>query len=313
MQILTTVIPVYNGEKFLAETLQSVGRQTRRPDRLIVLDNCSTDGSRRIVEQFNDMPCEWRQNEKNLGLFGNLNRALAFSNNTQYLHILHADDLIKPDFYSRMLSAMEAISGRALAYCQTEFIDENSAPTKLLTIKATTAKGIKTVAEFLTARSELQPILCPAVLLKTAGQPPPCQFRMDMPQIADLVFWAEWATFCEQIVELPDLLADYRLHTSNETRRNETQLQTWMLDEWKAMQMIESFRQGSGFSRWLHGQKLRLIFAARSYDKVKIMRGQQPEFARKIHVTASELIPLPHWLLGKAAIGFRDTLRHFRN
>src|SRR5689334_20090773 len=47
---LTTIIPVFNGEKHLAATLQSVAAQTRRPDRLIVLDNCSTDGTRRVVE-----------------------------------------------------------------------------------------------------------------------------------------------------------------------------------------------------------------------------------------------------------------------
>ncbi|MDB6123139.1 MAG: hypothetical protein JWQ71_2132 [Pedosphaera sp.] len=313
MQQLTTVIPVYNGEKFLKETLQSVARQTHRPDRLIILDNCSTDGTRKIVEQFTELPCEWRQNEKNLGLFGNLNRALEFSNTTQYLHILHADDLIRPEFYSRMLRAMEAIPGRGLAYCQSEFIDENGAPTRLIAIKATTPKGIKNISQFLTARSELQPILFPSVLLKTAGQPTPCQFRMDLPQIADLVFWAEWATHCEQVIELPDLLTDYRLHTSNETRRNETMLQPWMLDEWKAMQIIESFRQTKGFSGWLHLQKLRIIFAGRSYDKVNIMKDLNPEFARQIHRTALELIPTPHWLLGKLALGFRNLFHYLRD
>jgi glycosyltransferase involved in cell wall biosynthesis len=312
MQKLITVIPVYNGERYLAETLQSVARQTRRPDRLIVIDNCSTDGTQKIVEEFKEIPCEWRQNERNLGLFGNCNRALEFAVETEYLHILHADDLLKPDFYLRMLSAMEVADGRALGYCQTSFIDENGAPTHLVTIEATTFKGVKNIPEFLSARAELRPLLFPAILLKTAGQPAPCQFRMDMPQIADLVFWAEWATHCSRVTELPDLLAEYRLHTANETRRNETKLQAWVLDEWKAMQIIENFRGNSGVVRWLREQKLRWIFAARSWDKVNIMRSLHPEFALEIRRAIPKLIPLPHSLLGKLAIGFRNALHYIR-
>ena len=126
MQRVTTVIPVYNGERHLAETLQSVARQNRRPDRLVVIDNCSTDGTKKIVEAFKEMPCEWRQNEKNLGLFGNCNRALEFAAETDYLHILHADDVLKPDFYGHLIQSAGEVHGRALLYCQCEFIDEQS-------------------------------------------------------------------------------------------------------------------------------------------------------------------------------------------
>ena len=73
---VTTIIPVHNGEKFLRATLQSVADQTRRPDRLIVVDNCSTDGTEKIVREFTAMKCEWFRNPTNLGLFGNMNRAL---------------------------------------------------------------------------------------------------------------------------------------------------------------------------------------------------------------------------------------------
>jgi glycosyltransferase involved in cell wall biosynthesis len=52
MSQLVTVIPVYNGERFLEATLESVANQTRRPDRVIIPDNCSTDGTRRIALAF---------------------------------------------------------------------------------------------------------------------------------------------------------------------------------------------------------------------------------------------------------------------
>ena len=52
---VTTVIPVYNGEKFLRPTLESIAKQSKRPDRLVLLDNCSTDGTEKIIREFTGM------------------------------------------------------------------------------------------------------------------------------------------------------------------------------------------------------------------------------------------------------------------
>src|SRR5436190_24050352 len=71
---LITIVPVYNGEKFIRQTLDSLANQTLRPERVIVLDNCSTDGTERIVREFQPIKCEWIRNPTNLGLFGNFNR-----------------------------------------------------------------------------------------------------------------------------------------------------------------------------------------------------------------------------------------------
>src|SRR5438094_5172303 len=91
---IVTTIPVKNGEKFILRTLQSLARQKRPPDRVIVLDNWSTDDTRDVVKNFNDIAVEFVQNDSDLGVFGNLNRCLDFARETEYLHILHADDCI---------------------------------------------------------------------------------------------------------------------------------------------------------------------------------------------------------------------------
>src|ERR1700761_7077023 len=99
---ILTAIPVRNGEQFITETLESVARQTRRPDRVVVLDNHSTDRTEEIVRNFKGIACEFIRNPKDLGLFGNFNRCLDFAAETEYLHILHADDTISPEFYEVM-------------------------------------------------------------------------------------------------------------------------------------------------------------------------------------------------------------------
>src|SRR5258708_3354773 len=123
---IITVIPVFNGEKFILQTLESVAAQTLRPDRLVVIDNCSTDNTEKIVKEFTSLKCEWQRNPTNLGLFGNCNRALEFAEETDYLHILHADDLIEPKYYETMVKNLESCDGFGLGYCLDERIDEEN-------------------------------------------------------------------------------------------------------------------------------------------------------------------------------------------
>jgi len=80
---ILTAVPVWNGEQFIEQTLDSIARQTLRPDRVVVLDNCSTDRTEEIARSFKGITCEFIRNPTNLGLFGNFNRALGFSDQTE--------------------------------------------------------------------------------------------------------------------------------------------------------------------------------------------------------------------------------------
>src|SRR5947209_3469756 len=120
---ITTTIPVRNGQEFIVQTLESLARQTRRPDRVIVLDNLSTDNTRSLVEGFKELPIEFIRNPKDLGTFGNFNRCLDFATETDYLHILHADDCIAPGFFEIMTGHLADCNGRGMAWCLDERID----------------------------------------------------------------------------------------------------------------------------------------------------------------------------------------------
>ena len=306
MNTLTTIVPVYNGQAFIARTLQSIARQTRRPDRLVVLDNCSTDETRQIVAGFREMPCEWRQNEQNLGLFGNLNRALDFAPQTEYLHLLHADDLIKPDFYQRCTAPLASLTGRALIYCGTELIDENDRVISPPRTAPAAAPLMISIKKFIAAQTELRNFYFPSVLLKTADQPSPCQFHPNIPQLADQLFWAEWAAHCERVAEVREVLCQYRVHPGNDTKRNIASLQSWVTDEWRVMQLIAELLGETGLRRWLRRQKLQTLFAARSHVKLKMVKSTAPEFAAEIQRVTREVVTPWQWHLGGLAVRLRD-------
>lgn len=311
MPTLTTVIPVYNGARFIPATLRSVAAQTRRPDRVIVLDNGSTDGTREAAFSVPELVPEWRVNERNLGMFGNMNRALDLAGDTDLLHLLHADDLIQPGFYARMEQALAGLSGRSLAYCVSEFVDEHGNPGRLGRRVRTAFEDAQEVARFLELRAELRPIVCPSVVLRTARQPAPVRFREDMPQLADLVFWAEWVAAAGQVVNIPDVLARYRVHPASATRANAARLQAYVLDEWKAMEIVSALLPRGALAAALRREKRRLIFAARSVDKVRMAR-DEPRLAGEIRAAAMPICGRRWWYPAKFLVGLRVALHYLR-
>lgn len=306
--MLTTIVPVYNGERYLPATLQCLAAQTRRPDRIIVLDNCSTDQTQSIVRNFSALKCEWRQHERNIGLLANLNHALRFAAETQVLHLLMADDLVKPTFYERLLAALAAAPGHSLAYSFHEDIDLAGGvigPAKRQ--PAGGPAGAVRKSSFLGRQAGLNTVLLPGVVFKTDYQLPVCEFR-EFPQIADCLFLAEWAAQCRQIVAVPEYLCQYRLHPFNATSSNIHNLQSWVLDEWRVMQMILPWIEENATIHWLRGQKLACLFAARSWVKVDMMRRIKPEYAFQIQATMRQTVgPIPA-LLGWLALRGRDAL-----
>ena len=178
MAVITTVIPVYNGEPHITEALYSLARQRRRPDRVVVLDNCSTDRTREMVTGFKGLRCEYRLNERNLGLFGNHNRALELAAETDYLHFLHTDDVLLPDFCARTIEMLNNVEGRGMSWCQAEFIDERGEPLPPIIPPISGSPERVSLDDFLKERTQLRAdIFVSGTMIKTNRQPIPCRFR----------------------------------------------------------------------------------------------------------------------------------------
>jgi glycosyltransferase involved in cell wall biosynthesis len=301
---LLTVIPVYNGEPFIAQTLESIARQTLRPDRVVVLDNCSTDRTAEIVKNFAGLRCELIRNERNLGLFGNLNRSLDFSSQTEFLQILHADDTIEPRFYEVMTRVLADCPGRGMAWSLDERIDENN---HHLSFSGQSDGKVEVLERdvFLQRKAELSNQSFCAVLLKTAGEPAPCRFREDFPILGDTIFWAAYGLHCQRIVHVHEALAKYRWHGSNQTVFLAPGLEPLIFDEWRTMETNELLR-GKG---WSLARKLKLkgLFAVRSGIKAKRVRQNgNAQYAREIAQAARSITGWPLWLAGRVLVEMRE-------
>jgi glycosyltransferase involved in cell wall biosynthesis len=97
---VTIAIPVYNGEKYIAEALQSIVNQSVKVDQITICDNCSTDGTMEIAGKFKkdhpDFNVDIVRNDSNLGYQRNFNKCMELAK-TDYVLLLAADDLLKKE------------------------------------------------------------------------------------------------------------------------------------------------------------------------------------------------------------------------
>lgn len=92
--VVSVCMPLYNTERYLAEAIEGVLRQTHRNLELIICDNCSTDRSIEIVERFarTDPRVRLVRNRRNLGYAGNLHKVMSLAQG-EFLIVHCADDL----------------------------------------------------------------------------------------------------------------------------------------------------------------------------------------------------------------------------
>jgi len=110
---VSAIIPVFNGEKYLAEAIQSVLGQSLAPLELLIVDDGSTDGSVEVAEGFGSQVRILRQNH--LGSSAARNYGVERSQG-EYLAFLDADDRWLPEKLEKQIKALEQDPGAQMAF-----------------------------------------------------------------------------------------------------------------------------------------------------------------------------------------------------
>ncbi len=125
---VSLIVHTYNHEPFVDECLDSVSRQTFRDFEVVILDDCSTDGTvERIRAWLPKAPVEVRLvvNPRNLGLCVSRNLALGFCRG-EFLSILSGDDYYAPDKIERQYEFFQTLDERVAAvFSQMRAITED--------------------------------------------------------------------------------------------------------------------------------------------------------------------------------------------
>ena len=124
--LVSVVMPVYNGELFLAEAIESILTQTHSDLELIVVDDCSTDGSAAIVREYanRDQRVRLVQHDRNRGSGPARNSGIAVSRG-EYIAAMDSDDISLPQRLEKQAAFLQANPdiGVVAAYLQTAAAD----------------------------------------------------------------------------------------------------------------------------------------------------------------------------------------------
>lgn len=117
-------VPVYNGEKYLAEALDSILNQTYQNWECNIINNCSTDNTEKIAREYvlKDNRFKLFTYKEFFPIVQNWNRTvLHISENARYYKILQADDWIDNAFLEKMVGVMEEFP--SVGVCSSYRID----------------------------------------------------------------------------------------------------------------------------------------------------------------------------------------------
>lgn len=121
---VSIICPSYNCEKYISETLHSIFSQTFNDYEILIVDDCSTDNTVKIISGLNDSRIKLFVNEKNMGAAYCRNLALKQANG-EYIAFLDSDDLWFPTKLEEQIEFMEK-NHYDFSYTCYDEIDENS-------------------------------------------------------------------------------------------------------------------------------------------------------------------------------------------
>jgi glycosyltransferase involved in cell wall biosynthesis len=138
---VAVLIPLYNHERYIGAALESLRVQTRPPDRVLVLDDGSTDGSLGAIFHATLSTPRLRREEEssiqtrtdilfqsNVGAHNTINRLVGMAGDCEYLSILNSDDCYHPQRIEYCLEFLENHPEIDMVCTRLRLIDQNSIP-----------------------------------------------------------------------------------------------------------------------------------------------------------------------------------------
>ena len=229
--LVSVVMPAYNAERHLARAIDSILEQTLEDIELIIVDDCSTDATPKIIADYAAADARVRaiRNQANLGPAGSTNRGVALAR-AELIAGMDADDISVPSRLRKQVDFLAEHPDVAVVGCYVSHINEDN---KMLSLSRT---GPSSVAAFhqLRARGEATMVFGGTAMYRKSQFEEAGGFDSTLRAAADIEFCDRMSDL-GPIVAIPEPLLLYRVYaTSNVARR---------------------FREGRVTHRWLAARR----------------------------------------------------------
>jgi Glycosyltransferases involved in cell wall biogenesis len=126
--MVSIIVPNYNHSKYLSERIESILNQTYHDFELILLDDCSTDNSKKVIDRYRNKPyiSHIILNEINSGsTFKQWEKGISLAKG-DYIWIAESDDVAEPDFLETITNALKNTPKARIAFTNSYIIDSES-------------------------------------------------------------------------------------------------------------------------------------------------------------------------------------------
>jgi len=197
---VTVLMPVYNGELFLREAIESILNQTFHDFEFLIIDDGSIDQSTAIIASYSDTRIRFFSNGLNHGLIFTLNKGLDLAQG-EYIARMDCDDFAFPDRLARQVEFMNqypdiGLCGTAMKYMNNDIWVKHP----------TDHEDIKAGLLFYCTLNH------PTVMLRSSVvKSYSLYYDIDCPHTEDYELWTRMAQLT-RITNIPDVLLNYRIH-----------------------------------------------------------------------------------------------------
>lgn len=207
---VTVLLPVFNAEPFLSESVESILGQSFTDFELLAINDGSTDRSREILAAFSDPRLVIVDNDGNRGLIYTLNHGIAVARG-EYIARMDADDIAVANRFEKQIAFLDAHPQVALLGSWAELID---CAGKYIQLRQTPV-GNKNIQESLLA---VNCFIHSSVMFRTAIVREAGGYRQDAIHAEDYEMWLR-ITENNEADNLPEPLIRYRIHLSQISQR----------------------------------------------------------------------------------------------
>ena len=122
---VSVLMPVYNGERYLVDAIESILNQTYEDFEFLIANDCSTDNSIEIIRSYHDKRIRLIQNEKNLGQVVTMNKGIELAKG-KYIARLDQDDLAHKRRIKNQVTFLNSNQDIAVVGSHIKYIDKNN-------------------------------------------------------------------------------------------------------------------------------------------------------------------------------------------
>jgi len=205
--LISVILPVYNGEAFIYQAIESVLNQTFSDFELIIINDGSTDKSAEIILSFHDERIKYIENESNLKLIQTLNKGLDFSTG-KYIARMDADDVCHPQRFEKQVEFLSTHPNYILCGTWAKIINNSNEITGR--IKRIDRHELLKANLLFTTPFIHPSVMFNAELLKNE------RYSATALHCEDLELWLRLASNTNNhFATIPEYLLSYRWHTTN--------------------------------------------------------------------------------------------------